>query len=99
MTRYSQLKGVECPLTILNSLPILTKMGKLRLGNKEVEGEYVAFTPIREEWNEYKIGNYILKTKQVVSEVFQVKDQTDALGNPLFYMQASAVTVIKPIEE
>lgn len=74
-------------------------MAKLRLGDKEIEGEFVAFTPMTENWNEYRIGNYVLKTKQVVSEIFQVKDETDAIGNPLFYVQANAVSVIRKTED
>jgi hypothetical protein len=74
-------------------------MAKLRLGDKEIEGEFVAFTPIREDWNEYRIGNFILKTKQVVSEVFKAKDETDAVGNPLFYLQSNAVSTIRHVED
>lgn len=74
-------------------------MATIRLGDKEVEGEFVAFTSVREDWNEYRIGNYILKTKQVVSEIFQAKNQTDAVGNPLFYVQANAVSTIRKVEE
>jgi hypothetical protein len=74
-------------------------MAKLRLGDKEIEGEFVAFTPIHEDWNEYKIGSFILKTKQVVSEVFRAKDQKDAVGNPLFYLQSNAVSTIRKVED
>lgn len=74
-------------------------MAKLRLGDKEIEGEFVAFTPIHEDWSEYRIGNYILKTKQVVSEVFQAKDQTDAIGNPLFYLQTNNVSTMRKAED
>lgn len=74
-------------------------MAKLQLGDTEIEGEFVAFTPIREDWNEYRIGNFILKTKQVVSEIFRAKDKTDAVGNPLFYLQSNAVSTIRKVED
>jgi hypothetical protein len=77
----------------------LQGMDKIRLGDVEVEGEFVAFTPIHEDWNEYRIGNFILKTKQVVSEVFKAKDQKDAVGNPLFYLQSNTVSTIRKVED
>jgi hypothetical protein len=90
---------IESLLTQFDKLLILPKMAKLRLGETEIEGEFVAFVPIREDWNEYRIGNFILKTKQVVSEIFKAKDQKDAVGNPLFYLQSNAVSTIRKVED
>jgi hypothetical protein len=73
-------------------------MAKLKMGNREVEGEYVPFTPVQEEWNEYRVGSYVIKMKMVVSEIFRAKDETDAVGNPLFLIQSTQLTSVRKAE-
>jgi len=74
-------------------------MAKLRVGDEEVEGDLVPFVPIREDWNEYRAGDYIVKMKSIVSEMFRAKDKIDAAGNPVFFIQTSQVTTIRKVEQ
>lgn len=73
-------------------------MAKMKIAEKEFEGEFVAFTPINEDWNEYRVGDYIIKTKLVVSEIFRVKDQLDQMGNPVFLLQWTNPVTIRKVE-
>ena len=73
-------------------------MAKIRVGEKEIEGEFVPFTPSHEGWSEYTVGNYVVRVKEVISEVFQAKDEKDAVGNPLFYVQTNPVIIVKKSE-
>ena len=44
-------------------------MAKMQIGNEEVEGEFVPFHPIEEDWNEYSVGGYIVKIKLIIKSV------------------------------
>jgi hypothetical protein len=70
-------------------------MGKLQIGKEEVEGEYVPVTPIREDWNEYRVGDYIVRLKLIVSDVFRPKDKIDAEGNPVFIAKSKNVISVR----
>ncbi len=73
-------------------------MAKFRIGEVEIEGEYLSYTPIKEEWNEYLVGDYSIKLKIVVSSIFKAKDQKDAQGNPVFYVQSGNVMSVRKNE-
>jgi hypothetical protein len=66
-------------------------MAKFRIGASDIEGEYIQYTPLKEEWNEYLVGDHIIRLKVVVSDIFKAKDQVDAQGNPVFYVQSGNV--------
>lgn len=70
-------------------------MAKIKIGEKEYEGEHVAFTSVHEDWNEYRVGDYVIKIKLVVSDVFQMSEMFDASGNPVFYLKHIAVTEVR----
>ncbi len=74
-------------------------MAKITVGGQEYEGEFVPFNSIREDWNEYRVGDFIVKAKLVVSEVFQVKDQVDQMGNPVFLLQWNTPTFIRKAQQ
>lgn len=73
-------------------------MPTFRMGNQDIEGDYVSYTPLKEEWNEYLVGDYIVRMKVVVSSVFKAKDTTDPQGNPVFYVQSGPVMSIRKNE-
>ncbi len=74
-------------------------MAKFKLGDQEIEGEYVKYTPTREDWNEYLVGDHVLRLKVVVSEVFKARDLRDLHGNPIFYIQSGNVLNVRKIEK
>lgn len=73
-------------------------MAKFRIGSQEIEGEYVSFTALKEEWNEYIVGDHIIRMKVVVSSIFKAKDQVDPHGNPIFYVQSGNVLNVRKNE-
>lgn len=71
-------------------------MAKIQGPNgQEIEGEFVHFNSVIEEWNEYRVGDYTLKMKVVVSDIFKVKDAKDALGNPVFILTSNNVVTVR----
>lgn len=73
-------------------------MAKINIGGKEVEGEFIDFQSVIEEWQEYRVGEYVIKTKLVVSDIFRVKDQFDQMGNPVFLLQWSNPVTVRKVD-
>jgi len=73
-------------------------MAKMNIKGEELEGEFVAFTPIQEDWNEYRVGDYIVKLKLIVSDIFQANDKLDPQGNPVFYVKSQNVVNVRKAE-
>ena len=74
-------------------------MAKENIRGKEIEGEYVPFTSILEDWNEYKVGNHFIKIKVVVSDIFRAKDATDSQGNPVFSVKSQMVITVRKLDQ
>lgn len=73
-------------------------MAKFKLGDREIEGDYVKYTPLKEEWNEYIVGEHVIRMKVVITEIFKAKDLVDAQGNPVFYVQSGNVLNVRKVE-
>ena len=74
-------------------------MAKFRLGDQEIEGEYVSYTPVKEEWNEYLVDGHLIRLKVVVSDIFRAKGQVDLQGNPVFYVRSGNVLNVRKASE
>ena len=73
-------------------------MAKFKVGDREIEGDYVKYTALKEEWNEYLVGGHIIRMKVVVSDIFKAKDLVDPQGNPVFYVQSGNVLNVRKVE-
>ena len=73
-------------------------MAIFQLGPFPVQGDYKEFVPIREEANEYQVGDYRLTVKLVVNEIFQT-EVPDPYGNPTFLVKTGVVVTSRKIME
>ena len=67
-------------------------MAKVRLGDKEYEGEEVSAALVSEPWAEYRLGDgTVLKVKSVVRKVFRLFDQYTREGDPVYIVQTTNI--------
>jgi len=73
---------------------------KVNLGGELVDAVRVGFTPIREEWNEYKLDDgTILKIKLVLVDVLRTEKHDPITGDPHYIAKSvNIVTAIVPSE-
>lgn len=73
---------------------------KIKIGDKEIEGEYVQFDA-KEEWTEILLTNgYQVKMKLVIASVFVGKDKEPATGVPMIQVFSNTViSVLPPVEK
>ncbi|MBI4013493.1 MAG: hypothetical protein HY359_14335 [Candidatus Rokubacteria bacterium] len=69
---------------------------RIKLGEEWVEGEELAFEPLKESWNEYRCedGSYV-KIKLVVAKVTRL-DKQNAAGEPIYVVNSSSVVAATP---
>ena len=73
---------------------------KIKIGNKEIEGEYVGFDA-KEEWTEIFLANgYRIRMKLIIASVFVGKDNEPGTGLPMVQVFSNTViSVLPPVEE
>lgn len=65
-----------------------------------VDGVELDFKTIREEWNEYQIGDgSSVRVKLVMTNIVKLKDKYDATGNPIYLLKSSNVVAATPSEK
>jgi len=71
---------------------------KVNLGGEVVDAVRVGFTPIKEEWNEYKLEDgTILKIKLVLVDVLRTEKYDPITGDPHYITKSvNIVTAIVP---
>lgn len=72
---------------------------KIKIGNKEVEGDYIGFDA-KEEWTEILLVNgYRIRMKLVIASVFMSRATELATGVPLVNIMSTTVVSVLPPEK
>lgn len=72
---------------------------KIKVGNKEVEGDYVSFDAT-EEWTEILLANgYRIRMKLIICSVFMSRGTEPATGVPLVNIMSNTVVSVLPPEK
>ena len=71
-------------------------MSKIIYGGKEVDGEDMSFSLVREDWNTYQLHDGTeLRMRLVVSEVVRISGEFDREGNPVYVVKSGNMLVVK----
>jgi len=65
-----------------------------------VEGVEMDFKTIKEDWNEYQLGDgSIIRMKVVVTNIVRLEDKYDNVGNPIYVVKSSNVLTVSAPEK
>ena len=71
-------------------------MSRVVYKGKEVEGEDVSFSIVREDWNVYQLHDGTeLRMRLVVGEVVRIPGEYDRDGNPVYVVKSSNMLISK----
>jgi len=65
-----------------------------------VEGIEVPINESNEKWSELKLGDgTVLRVKMSVSQILRIEGQYDALGNPIYVMNATPTIAVISVQD
>ena len=71
-------------------------MSKVMYKGKEVDGEDVSFTLVREDWNTYQLHDGTeLRMRLLVADVVRIPGEFDREGNPVYQVKSKNILVVK----
>ncbi len=69
---------------------------RIKIGDKEVEGEIMPVTESREYWNSYLLEDgTLVKIKLVTKEILRLNNEQDQQGNPIYLLESTNIMSVE----
>ena len=73
---------------------------RLLYNGQMVDGEELAFEPLRETWNEYRCADgSLLRLRLVVSRIVKIVSERNTMGEPVYQVLSTNVVAVQPAAE
>jgi hypothetical protein len=86
-------------ISIFNKDVLVISMTKIKVtGSKgqQVDAEQLSFTPINENWSEYKLSDgKILRVRLVISEVFRMDEIEETTGRNNYMIKSTNIVSVE----
>ena len=74
-------------------------MPKVPYKGKNVDGDDVSFSIVKEDWNTYQLHDGTeIRVRLIVQQVIKIPGEVDEQGNPVYVVRSNNVLIVKPTE-